>query len=76
MSESIIKRRSKCKVSKDNSCFGYKKHGNEYKTCTQCRSKNPSQSIDQIIEISNCLIPYYYQYKTLRDKSKPFLRVE
>ena len=72
MSESIIKRRSKCKVSKDKSCFGYKKNGNEYKTCTQYRSKNASQSSDQIIKNNNCLILHYYPYKCINLKGKPF----
>ena len=44
MSVSNIKLCSKCKVSKGNSCFGYKTNGNEYKTCTQGRSRNAKHS--------------------------------
>ena len=72
MSAAIMKRCSSCKVSTDNSCFGYKTNGNEYKTCAKCRTKNPSR----ISKNNECLIEDYYQYKSMHDKNKPFLKFE
>ena len=73
MPVSSKKRCSKCKVNRHASCFGYKKNGDEYKTCATCRAKsthnnsNASQSSDTITKDSDCLILCCDPYKCIHD---------
>lgn len=74
MTTSTEKRCSRCKVIKDESCFGYKKNGDAYKTCFKCRSKNTdndthtSASSNTVIKNRKCLVTCYDPYKCIHDK--------